>query len=99
MRKWRRTHLTDERRQWAQLTRRTHKHAGKKVSITVEELLELLGDSCPICESRFVFHARGKEKIYSPTADRIDNNGPLSIKNTQVICLLCNTRKGSKEVS
>ena len=34
--------------------------------------------------------------LSTPTLDRINNNGVLTLKNTQIICMQCNTTKGSR---
>jgi ssDNA-binding Zn-finger/Zn-ribbon topoisomerase 1 len=65
--------------------------AQDKRFITVEDILEVLASTCPICDVEMV-HGNGR-KGYSFTLDRIDSTRGYVPGNIAVICFRCNRIK------
>jgi 5-methylcytosine-specific restriction endonuclease McrA len=92
---------SDEVRTWARYTIASHKKCGYKVEFSVTELVEFLnGDThCKICGKKLDFSVGTKNsgvKHYSPSLDRVDNAGVLTLENIQLLCQECNRTKGNK---
>ena len=80
---------------WAIQSRASHRRSGYKISITVDELEEMARNTpyCKFCGVLLVWNHSGKLGKLSPSADRIDNDGPFSADNIQIICNGCNSSK------
>ncbi len=94
-----RRYLNNRSRFWCTGTVRSHKRRGFKVEFAPVELWQIAKDTthCGICNCRLIWvSTTGQCMLSTPTLDRINNNGVLTLKNTQIICMQCNTTKGSR---
>ena len=85
---------------WVNNTLRKHKHKGFKVNISRDELIEIAKNTtnCPFCGCKLEWsYGKGASKN-SPTLDRINNEGVLTLKNTQILCRRCNGIKQEKSM-
>jgi len=96
-RKWRKN---NPERTWVNNTLSHHSYRGYIITITKEELEQMLKSTktCIYCgrELHYSYGDRKTAKSDSPTLDRIDNEQELTKENVQIICKECNTAKGSK---
>jgi hypothetical protein len=87
---------SNRERRWAYMTIMQHK---KKydVSLTLNELIEYISHkhSCEICGKPLSF-VNKKILNDSPSLDRIDNEQSITKDNIQLVCIQCNTTKGSR---
>ena len=90
-------------RQWAIGTVRSHRQKGFDVRISIPELTARAEgtSSCPICLGPLVFgpKATGRCGPTSPSLDRKDNEQVMTMENTQIICMPCNTTKGPRTMA
>jgi hypothetical protein len=81
---------------WAKKTLWGHRHDGRVVNITLEELIEKAEKTkiCPICEAQIDWAPlKGRFNNNSPSWDRKFNGNRLSANNTWIICRKCNVIK------
>ena len=85
---------------WAKITLSKHKQHGFLVEISREELI-LMADNvtyCNLCGRELNWNG-GKRTSTTPSLDRINNEDFLNKDNIQIICVTCNTKKGSMTMS
>ncbi len=84
-------------RYWAMGVIKSHKKVGYIVKITYKEL-EKVAKSTVYCQFCNVIlkYGRGGHLTNSASIDRTNNGKKLTSKNTCIICITCNTTKGSK---
>lgn len=91
--------IDNPHRTWTQGTISSHKRNGYIVNIETDELQRVAEqtDRCVMC-GRLLNWGQGNKKTLhsdSPTLDRINNEKILTMESTQILCLRCNTKKGS----
>jgi len=90
--------IENPHRCWAWATISQHRHRGYIVDIDIEELSYIAQHttSCPYCGSKLDWSRGGGPGGHksSPTLDRRENEKVLFTKNIQIICMVCNRKKG-----
>lgn len=78
------------------------KKIGRKFTITVQDILTLLGDGkCPVFRVRYDLNPNGKSNDLSPSLDRLNSKRGYTKENSVVICQLANqikTNATSKQI-
>jgi len=88
---------------WCQSTLNSHRSNGFIVHITTTELYNYAKDitHCNICGkpfdwTRYKQYRGGRDT--SPSLDRINNEVDIDLHNIQMICKLCNSTKGERDM-
>lgn len=81
--------------QWAYHTITTHVHRGCTVNFTTKELVVVAKQAvrCFYCGELLDWSIKGKLNPNSPTLDRGNNETKLTLDNTKIVCLSCNSGK------
>ena len=87
-------------RQWALVTLNYHKSRGFIISIDVNELERIAKESifCPVCSKKMNWK-RGKKGMpmdNSPSLARLTDDRILTLENTRIECMECNSIQNSK---
>lgn len=92
----------DHKWKWAKASIWSHKKDKHDVRFNANDLHEKAKDvtRCPICNTELDWtvggNKKGKSSNNSPSLDRTDNAGVLTLDNVQIICRQCNTTKGAR---
>lgn len=92
--------LKNPHKYWVSSTLRKHRYKGFKVNISRDELIEIAKNTtnCYFCDCKLEWgYGKGASKN-SPTLDRINNEGVLTLKNTQILFRRCNGIKQEKSM-
>lgn len=86
------------KKRWATVSINQHKKSGNKINFTVDDLINIAVDVCPICGCKLVYGYKGTGKVSSnsPSLDRKFNDDILTPENIWVICHKCNAHKQDK---
>ncbi len=86
-------------RKWAQNTLKDHRRKGYTTECSIDYVIGLIKDTnmiCPICGVEMKFN--GVCSNDSLTLDDVDNSHCLREGNCMVMCHLCNTTKGPRDL-
>lgn len=91
--------LNNRPRVWCRGTIVNHRRRRYTVEFTPVELFVIAKKTshCGICECKLTWiSTTGRCMLSTPTLDRINDSKTLTLENTQIICMQCNTTKGSR---
>jgi len=91
--KWRQN---NPRKTWATRTIGRHRHAGFNISLTTQDLINIIKDleTCPICNTIFDWnYGKLKTNGNCPSLDRMNNEHHITKDNIMIICHKCNATK------
>lgn len=90
----------DPQKAWAINTLKNHKRRGFVIDVDAEKLIEHARTvtHCPVCGRKIEWGGHERNRMLSPSLDRINGDRTIRLDNIQITCVQCNVGKGDGDV-